>query len=386
MKNITILGATGSIGTQALDVLRQQKEDFKLTAISAYSSLDKVKGIIAEFKPEYAVMMDFNAYKELEEFCKGTKESTKVLFGIEGLIEISTISKVDIVLTAVVGMIGIMPVIAAIRAGKDIAIANKETLVAAGELVMKEAKDNNVKILPVDSEHGAIFQCIQGNDNRSISKLILTASGGPFRGKKLDELRMVSKEEALKHPKWNMGNKISIDSATLMNKGLEVIEAHWLFSQSYDNIEVLIHPQSIIHSMVEYIDGSVIAQLSNPDMRLPIQYALNYPERKNTAIKPLEFHKIRTLTFEEPDYDNFPSLKLAFEAGKRGNLAAAIMNCANEVAVNLYLKDMINFGQIYEVTEEALTKFDSNIILSLDNILSMEKEVTDYILKKYFRR
>jgi 1-deoxy-D-xylulose-5-phosphate reductoisomerase len=312
MKNICILGVTGSIGTQTLEVLRQQKGRFSLKAISANTNHEAIIRIIDEFNPNFVTMMDEKSYNLVKNYCVGNNKSTNVLMGMDGLIYIATLPEVDIVVTSIVGMIGLRPTLAAIKAKKDIALANKETLVVGGELVMKAAKEYGVKILPVDSEHGAIFQCLQGNNSSKLDKVILTASGGPFRGKALEELTNINKESALKHPKWNMGPKISIDSSTLMNKGLEVIEAHWLFNVGYENIEVVVHPQSVIHSMVQYIDGSVIAQLGTTDMKLPIQYALNYPERCNAVVDKINFYEINTLTFEKPDLNTFKCLKLAY--------------------------------------------------------------------------
>ena len=282
-------------------------------------------------------------------------------------------------------MIGLKPTMAAIEAKKDIALANKETLVVAGELVMNKAKENNVKILPVDSEHSAIFQSLSGYKNKDINKILLTASGGPFRGKTTEDLKDVTVKEALKHPKWNMGQKISIDSATLMNKGLEVIEAHFLFDCDYDNIEVIVHPQSIIHSMVEYKDASVIAQLGSPDMRLPIQYALNYPERKEMIAKPVNFYELGALTFEKPDLETFKCLRFAYEAGKIGGLAPTILNGANEEAVSLLLKEKIKFLQIAEIIEECMDVFKENYYdeLTLDNIIELDKKVREYIRMKW---
>ena len=296
MKNISILGATGSIGTQTLDVIRNSNEKINLIGITANFSVDKVKEIIREFEPKYVAMMDRDSAKFIEEFCINEYPNIQVFDGIDGLIKVATLEEIDTVVTSIVGMIGLKPTMAAIEAKKDIALANKETLVVAGELVMNKARENNVKILPVDSEHSAIFQSLSGYKNKDINKILLTASGGPFRGKTTEDLKDVTVKEALKHPKWNMGQKISIDSATLMNKGLEVIEAHFLFDCDYDNIEVIVHPQSIIHSMVEYKDASVIAQLGSPDMRLPIQYALNYPERKGMIAQPINFYEISQLT------------------------------------------------------------------------------------------
>ncbi|MBQ8997352.1 MAG: 1-deoxy-D-xylulose-5-phosphate reductoisomerase [Clostridium sp.] len=385
MKNISILGATGSIGTQTLDVIRNSDGKINLIGITANSSVDKIKEIIGEFDPKYVAMMDENSSKIIEEFCNKEYPNIQVFSGIDGLVKIATLEEIDTVVTSVVGMIGLKPTIAAIEAKKDIALANKETLVVAGELVMNKAKKNNVKILPVDSEHSAIFQSLSGYKNKDINKILLTASGGPFRGKTIEELKDVTVKEALKHPKWNMGQKISIDSATLMNKGLEVIEAHFLFDCDYDNIEVIVHPQSIIHSMVEYKDASVIAQLGSPDMRLPIQYALNYPERKDMIAKPVNFYELGALTFEKPDLETFKCLRFAYEAGKIGGLAPTILNGANEEAVALLLKEKIKFLQIAEIIEECMSVFKENYYdeLTLDNIIDLDKKVREYIRTKW---
>lgn len=385
MKNISILGATGSIGTQTLDVIRNSEGKINLIGITANSSVDKIKEIIGEFEPKYVAMMDENSSKIIEEFCNKEYPNIQVFNGIDGLVKIATLEEIDTVVTSVVGMIGLRPTIAAIEAKKDIALANKETLVVAGELVMNKAKENNVKILPVDSEHSAIFQSLSGYKNKDINKILLTASGGPFRGKTIDDLKDVTVKEALKHPKWNMGQKISIDSATLMNKGLEVIEAHFLFDCDYDNIEVIVHPQSIIHSMVEYKDASVIAQLGSPDMRLPIQYALNYPERKGMIAKPVNFYELGALTFEKPDLETFKCLRFAYEAGKIGGLAPTILNGANEEAVALLLKEKIKFLQIAEIIEECMSVFKENYYdeLNLDNIIELDKRVREYISTKW---
>ena len=385
MKNISILGATGSIGTQTLDVIRNSDGKINLIGITANSSVDKIKEIIGEFEPKYVAMMDENSSKIIEEFCNKEYPNIQVFSGIDGLVKIATLEEIDTVVTSVVGMIGLKPTIAAIEAKKDIALANKETLVVAGELVMNKAKENNVKILPVDSEHSAIFQSLSGYKNKDINKILLTASGGPFRGKTIEELKDVTVKEALKHPKWNMGQKISIDSATLMNKGLEVIEAHFLFDCDYDNIEVIVHPQSIIHSMVEYKDASVIAQLGSPDMRLPIQYALNYPERKGMIAKPVNFYELGALTFEKPDLETFKCLRFAYEAGKIGGLAPTILNGANEEAVALLLKEKIKFLQIAEIIEECMSVFKENYYdeLTLDNIIELDKNVREYIRIKW---
>ncbi|WP_035290629.1 1-deoxy-D-xylulose-5-phosphate reductoisomerase [Clostridium sp. KNHs214] len=383
MKNITILGATGSIGTQTLDVIIKERENFCLKAISANKSYDKIIRIIEEFKVQYAVMMDKEAYEKVRDYCKSLSLNTEVLYGMEGLKFIATLEEVHIVVTSVVGMIGLIPTIEAIRAKKDIALANKETLVVAGEIVKREALKNNINILPVDSEHGAIFQCLQGNKKEDISKILLTASGGPFRGKNKEQLKNITPAEALKHPKWNMGKKISIDSSTLMNKGLEVIEAHWLFDVDYDNIQVVVHPQSIIHSMVEYIDGSIMAQLADPDMRLPIQYALNYPKRKEKVVKSLDFYALNTLTFEKPDMGTFGCLSLAYEAGKLGGIMPAVLNSANEVAVDLFLREKIGYLQIEEIIESCLGKFNNIKEPEIEDILNTDKEVREYIFSTY---
>ena len=385
MKNISILGATGSIGTQTLDVIRQSNGEIKLFGITANSSVDKMKEIIEEFNPKYVGMMDESCSEVIKNYCIEKNKNIEVFSGIDGLIKIATLDEIDTVVTSVVGMIGLKPTMAAIEAKKDIALANKETLVVAGELVMNKAKEMGVKILPVDSEHSAIFQSLSGYKNKDINKIILTASGGPFRGKNIDDLKEVTVKEALKHPKWNMGQKISIDSATLMNKGLEVIEAHFLFDTSYDNIEVVVHPQSIIHSMVEYKDASVIAQLGSPDMRLPIQYALNYPERIERIAKPISFYEIATLTFEKPDLHTFKCLELAYKAGKEGGLATTILNGANEEAVALLLEEKIKFLQIAEIIEESLEHFkdEKNNELTLDNIIDLDCRVRKYIRNKW---
>lgn len=385
MKSISILGATGSIGTQTLDVIRNSEGTINLIGITANSSVDKIKEIIKEFKPKYVGMMELNSAKVIEEFCNESYPEIKVFSGIDGLIKIATLDEIDTVVTSVVGMIGLKPTMAAIEAKKDIALANKETLVVAGELVMNKAKENNVRILPVDSEHSAIFQSLSGYKNKDINKIILTASGGPFRGKNLEDLKDVTVKEALKHPKWNMGQKISIDSASLMNKGLEVIEAHFLFDTDYDNIEVVVHPQSIIHSMVEYKDASIIAQMGTPDMRLPIQYALNYPERKGMIANPLNFYEVGSLTFEKPDLDTFKCLKFAYDAGKIGGLAPTILNGANEEAVALLLEEKIKFLQIAEIIEECMNVFKENYYdeLTLENIVELDKKVRKYIRNKW---
>ena len=384
MKKISILGVTGSIGTQTLDVVRNS-DDIKIIGISANSSTEKMKEIIKEFKPKYVAMMKVECAEELKEFCKENSFEIEVYSGLDGLVKISVLDEIDMVVTSVVGMIGLVPTIKAIKAKKDIALANKETLVVAGELVMKAAEENGVKILPVDSEHSAIYQSLRGNDLSTLKKIILTASGGPFRGKKEEELKEITLEEALNHPNWSMGKKITIDSATLMNKGLEVIEAHWLFNCDYDNIQVVVHPQSIIHSMVEYTDGAIIAELGSADMRLPIQYALNYTERKKEVAKSIDFYEISKLTFEKPDMNTFKCLKIAYEVGKNGGLLPTVLNGANEVAVQLFLDRKIKFLEIAEIIENTLKEFKDECKkeLNLDNIIALDKKVRNYVINKY---
>lgn len=384
MKKISILGVTGSIGTQTLDVVRNS-DDIKIIGISANSSTEKMKEIIKEFKPKYVAMMKEECAEELKEFCKENSFEIEVYSGLDGLVKISVLDEIDMVVTSVVGMIGLVPTIKAIKAKKDIALANKETLVVAGELVMKAAEENGVKILPVDSEHSAIYQSLRGNDLSTLKKIILTASGGPFRGKKEEELKEITLEEALNHPNWSMGKKITIDSATLMNKGLEVIEAHWLFNCDYDNIQVVVHPQSIIHSMVEYTDGAIIAELGSADMRLPIQYALNYTKRKKEVAKSIDFYEISKLTFEKPDMNTFKCLKIAYEVGKNGGLLPTVLNGANEVAVQLFLDRKIKFLEIAEIIEKTLKEFKDECKkeLNLDNIIALDKKVRNYVINKY---
>lgn len=383
MKNITIIGATGSIGMQTLDVIRKDTENFNLVAVSLNKNYEKAIEIIEEFHPKYMVVNDYETYKAIKEFIYKEKKKTSLLNDIEGLNYIASLDEIDTVVTSVVGMIGLEPTLKAIRAGKNIALANKETLVVAGELIMEEARINNVSILPVDSEHSAIFQCIQGNRENKINKIILTASGGPFRGKSIRDLKKVTLKEALNHPNWKMGSKITIDSATLMNKGLEVIEAHHLFNVNYEDINVVVHPQSIIHSGVEFKDGSVITQMGNPDMRLPIQYALNYPKRKESVVDTLDFFSLKPLTFEKPDMNTFRCLSLAFEAGKIGGLMPTILNAANEVCVSLFINKKINFLDIPVIIEECMRRFNFNLELNLNNIKDKDKEVRSYINSKY---
>ena len=385
MKNISILGVTGSIGTQALDVIRDTENEIRLVGVTAHRNFEKLRDIISEFKPKYIGVTDSECLEKVKEYCKIANISCEIYGGEEALEKIATLDEVDTVLTSVVGIVGLKPTIKAIRAKKNIALANKETLVVAGEIVIKEAKENGVSILPVDSEHGAIFQCLQGNDEKSVSKIILTASGGPFRGKTREELENITPAQALKHPKWNMGRKISIDSSTLVNKGLEVIEAHFLFGVEYENIEVIVHPQSIVHSMVEYVDGSIVAQLGSTDMRLPIQYALCYPKRNRAVAKKMSFKEASTLTFEEPDMKTFKCLDLAYKAGKLGGNMPAIYNGANEVAVELFLNEKIAYLQIEQIIEDSMNEFELVENPTLDQVLDIDRKVREYVLKKYVK-
>ena len=378
MKRITILGSTGSIGTQTLDVVRKNKDKFQVVAISANSSIDLLLEQIMEFSPKYVAVYNEESALKLKEMIP-ENINIEVLSGMDGLVKICQLEEVNVVLTAVVGMIGLVPTMAAIKAKKTIALANKETLVTAGELVMSEAKKNNVEILPVDSEHSALFQCLNGERKQDIEKIILTASGGPFRGKKREELVNVTKNEALKHPNWDMGRKISIDSSTLMNKGLEVIEAKWLFDVDVEDIEVVVHPQSIIHSMVSFRDSSVISQMGCPDMRLPIEYALTYPERLKTDFERLDLAKVATLTFEKPDMETFPCLALAFKVLKLGGTYPAALNSANEFLVNEFLNDKIGFYDIPYYIEKTLDCHKNRVNPTLEDILEVDKETRAFL-------
>lgn len=346
MKKIAILGSTGSIGTQTLKILREQK-DIKAVALAAGANAELLEKQVREFKPKIAALWDEAAASSLRASVRDLP--VKVLSGMEGLLEIASMPESEILVTAIVGMLGIRPTIAAIEAGKAIALANKETLVTAGHIIMPLAKQKNVPILPVDSEHSAIFQSINGEQGNAIHKILLTASGGPFRGKKKAGLEGIQVEDALKHPNWSMGKKITIDSATMVNKGLEVMEAKWLFGVELGQIQVVVHPQSVVHSMVEYEDGAVIAQLGTPDMRLPIQYALYYPARRKLSGEKLDFYRLSSLTFEEPDLDTFSGLRLAFEAMGRGGNVPTAYNAANEKAVSLFLGRKISFLEIPEI-------------------------------------
>ncbi|MFP4697285.1 MAG: 1-deoxy-D-xylulose-5-phosphate reductoisomerase, partial [Eubacteriales bacterium] len=353
MKRITILGSTGSIGRQTLDIIDNDKNNIQIIALSAYSNIDLLEKQIKKYRPSKVCVMLKEKALELK---KRITQDVEILTGIDGLIHIATLSDINIVLTAVVGMIGIRPTIEAIKAGKDIAIANKETLVTAGSIIMPLVKEKGVSLLPVDSEHSAIFQCLNGENKEEVDEIILTASGGPFRGRTLNQLKEVNIEDALNHPNWSMGSKITIDSASMMNKGLEIIEAKWLFDLEPERIKVVVHPESIIHSMVSYIDGSVMAQSGLPDMRLPIQYALYYPRRKRSNFKKLDLIEINQLTFEKPDLETFVCLKLAYDALKIGGTMPTVLNAANEWAVSKFLNRYITFLDIPKLIEYAMGK------------------------------
>ncbi len=379
-KNLVILGSTGSIGTQTLEIVRMH-EGFSVLAIAAYKNVALIEKQIREFSPKYAVMWDEAAYEDLKVRVSDTQVT--VLKGMEGLITISSLPEADMVVTALVGMIGIQPTIAAIKAGKTIALANKETLVTAGHIIMPLAKEYNVPILPVDSEHSAIFQSMNGENRGTVSKILLTASGGPFRGKTYDELKGMTVEDALKHPNWSMGRKITIDSASLVNKGLEVIEAKWLFDVEATDVQVLIHPQSIVHSMVEYRDGAIIGQLGVPDMKLPIQYAMFYPDRKPMQDNRVDFFKIRSLEFYEPDIETFKGLKFAYNAIHEGGAMPTVFNAANEMAVARFLDKKIGFTEIYDYIETAMNGIKNIDNPSVEEILNTEAATYDLLRSKY---
>ena len=369
MKTIAILGSTGSIGTQTLEVVRENG-DIRVLGIAAGENIALLEEQIREFHPKKAAVWSEEKAKELR--MKTADTDTKIVSGMEGLIEIAVMEDTEILVTAIVGMIGIRPTIEAIKAGKDIALANKETLVTAGHLIMPLAERKEVRILPVDSEHSAIFQSLQGNDKSSVKKILLTASGGPFRGRKQEELLEIRVEDALKHPNWTMGAKITIDSSTMVNKGLEVIEAKWLFGVDVDDVQVVVKPQSIIHSMVEYKDGAILAQLGTPEMKLPIQYALYYPERRYLPGERLDFWSIGKLDFEKPDMDTFYGLRLAYSAGRQGGTLPTVFNAANELAVSMFLKGEVKYLEISEIIEDCMSAHKNIKEPSLEEILETE--------------
>ncbi|WP_195932232.1 1-deoxy-D-xylulose-5-phosphate reductoisomerase [Turicibacter sanguinis] len=384
MKNIYLLGATGSIGTQTLDVIRMHPEAFRLIAFSSGRNIELTKQIIEEFQPAYVSVMEEESAMTLEALYPNIEFG----YGAQGLESVATyqtdLGGEDFVVTAVMGSVGLLPTLKAIEMGRNIGIANKETLVTAGHLVMEKAKQHGVKLLPVDSEHSAIYQCLQGEDAKAIKKLIITASGGSFRDYTREMLKEVTLEQALNHPNWSMGAKITIDSATMMNKGLEVIEAHWLFDMPYERIETILHRQSIIHSMVEFEDTSIIAHLGTPDMRIPIQFAMSYPERMDLKQgKSLNLAEVGTLEFKPMDFERFPCLKMAYEAGMQGGSCPTVLNAANEAAVDLFLRNKISFLEIETVVAEALNKHQKIDHPSLEQILQLDQEVRRDILAKY---
>lgn len=379
-KTIAILGSTGSIGTQTLEVVRENG-DITVAALSAGSNITLLEQQVREFSPRLVAV--WNPEKAAELKTRLADMKVKVVSGMEGLLELAVLEEVEILVTAIVGMIGIRPTMAAIEAGKDIALANKETLVTAGHLIMPLAKEKGVRILPVDSEHSAIFQAIQGSRRKEIHKLLITASGGPFRGRKREELEHVQVEDALKHPNWAMGRKITIDSATLVNKGLEVMEARWLFDVDLDHIQVVVQPKSIIHSMVEFVDGAVLAQLGTPDMKLPIQYALYYPERRYLPGERLEFSTLKEITFDNPDMDTFKGLPLAMQASRLGGSMPTVFNAANERAVAMFLNKQIGFLDIYRIIEESMERHEIIQNPVLDQILETEEKTYEWIESRW---
>ncbi|MCX6169150.1 MAG: 1-deoxy-D-xylulose-5-phosphate reductoisomerase [Ignavibacteriales bacterium] len=380
MKKILILGSTGSIGVNTLEIVRSFPQEFEITGLTANTNIELLEKQIEEFHPKIVAVRDELKSKELKQRI-GNK--CEVLSGNEGLLEITRRGDYGILVSAMVGFAGLAPTIEAINLNKRIALANKETLVTAGQIVIDLCKKYNSELIPIDSEHSAIFQCLKGEEQKEIQKIILTASGGPFLNKSENDLKKVTVEEALKHPNWKMGNKITIDSATMMNKGLEVIEAFWLFNLTKEQIEVIIHPQSIIHSMVEFIDGSIKAQLSSPDMKLPIIYALSYPERYYFKHVQTDFRKINQLTFFEPDFDKFACLKIAYDVIAEGGTASCILNAANEVAVEKFLCGKIKFIQIPEMITEALNKIDNHKDADLETIVECDFRTREFLLKKY---
>ena len=380
MKKVAILGSTGSIGTQTLEVVRENG-DLQITALAAGGNVDLMEKQIREFHPVLAAMWTEEKAKELRDRVKDLP--VKVVSGMDGLLEVATAPASEILVTAIVGMIGIRPTIAAMKAGKDIALANKETLVTAGHIIMPLAEECHVKILPVDSEHSAIFQCLNGEHKDQLKKILLTASGGPFRGKKKEELKNVQVEDALKHPNWSMGRKITIDSATLVNKGLEMMEARWLFGVEPKDIQIVVQPKSIIHSMVEFVDGAVIAQLGTPDMKLPIQYALYYPNRRHLPGDRLDFWTLNQITFEKPDMENFPGLKLAFDAAAAGGTMPTVYNAANERAVAKFLDRKIGFLDIPEIIRSCMAEHKVTENPTVEQILETEAATYELIESRW---
>lgn len=384
MLGITILGSTGSVGVSTLDVISRHKNQYRVVAITANRQVERLFQQCLDYKPEYAVMVDSDAAEELHTKLGQTGLNTKVLSGVQGLIEVSTLPQVTQVMAAIVGAAGLKPTLEAAKAGKRILLANKESLVMSGQLFIDTVRENNAELLPIDSEHNAIFQCLPSMDGKvdiergGVSKILLTGSGGPFRTIAMKDIKYVTPEEACTHPNWNMGKKISVDSATMMNKGLELIEACWLFSTTPETIQIVVHPQSIIHSMVQYVDGSVLAQMGHPDMRTPIAHAMAWPDRIISGVEPLDFFTIKQLDFEKPDYDRFPCLKLAEDAANISGTAPAILNAANEIAVDAFLNNQINFTQIAQIVEMTLAKITSANADNLDVILDADEHARKY--------
>lgn len=381
MKKIAILGSTGSIGTQTLEIVRDNRSDLEVVALAAGSNVELMEKQVREFRPKLVSLQSEEACRDLADRLKDMQVT--IVPGMEGLIQIAEMEESDVLVTAIVGMIGIRPTIAAIKKGKDIALANKETLVTAGHIIMPLAAQMGVSILPVDSEHSAIFQSMQGEKKEQVSKLLITASGGPFRGRTREKLADIRVEDALKHPNWSMGHKITIDSATLVNKGLEVMEAKWLFDVELDQIQVVVHPQSIIHSMVEYVDGGIIAQLGTPDMKLPIQYALFYPDRRPMKGKRVDFYELGSITFERPDMETFTGLKLALRAARTGGSLPTVFNAANEKAVSLFLNRKIKFLEIPELIEMCMDEHKVVDNPNVEEILAAEAESYDRIARRF---
>lgn len=379
MKKIGILGSTGSIGTQTLDVAREHRDKIKVNILSAQSNIDLLEKQLMEFSPKYAVVTDKEAFEKLKNRYSG---STKILYGDENLVHVVSDDSIDTVITSLMGFAGLKPTVAAIKQRKNIALANKETLVVAGDIIMNMAKEYNVSIMPIDSEHGAIFQCLNGERKSEIKKILLTASGGPFLNRSREYLQNVTVEECLKHPTWNMGKKITIDSATLMNKGLEIIEAKYLYDLSYDQIKVVVHPQSMIHSMVEFVDGSIMAQIASTDMKIPIQYALSYPDRWQCSGKSLDFWDIMDFKFIKPDFNTFKGLDIAYRAGREGGIMPCVMNGANEVAVEEFLNKKIGFLDIYDLIYDAMEHFTNIENPDLEELFNVDKEIRIYTKEK----
>ena len=380
MRRIAVLGSTGSIGTQTLEVV-ENNSDMEITALAAGSNIRLLEEQIRRFRPKVAAVWSEERAEELK--ARVADLDVRVEAGMDGLIAVATEASAQVVVTAVVGMIGIRPTIAAIQAGKDIALANKETLVTAGHLIIPMVRERGVRLLPVDSEHSAIFQCLNGEHGNRIHKILLTASGGPFRGKTREEMKNIQVEDALKHPNWSMGQKITIDSSTMVNKGLEVMEARWLFGVEMDQVQVVVQPQSIIHSMVEFEDGAVMAQLGTPDMKLPIQYALCWPERRPMGGERLDFWKLAEIRFEKPDFDNFPGLSLAYEAGRTGGSLPTVFNAANERAVSMFLNRKIGYLTITDIIESAMRRHTVIPNPSVEQILEAERDTYDYIESRW---